>query len=108
MTLYLIEETASSQAIAAIIKNPQDRTEHIRTIFEAVGGKLWHFFIAYNENTAYLLAEVPDQESLAEVVWSFQAGGGPTSIKATPVMTSTEAVEVFKKAGSLGYRPPAG
>ena len=108
MTLYLIQETASSDAAGAIMKNPQDRTEHIRTIFEAVGGKLIHFFLAYNENTAYLLAEIPDQESLAEVVWAFQAGGGPSSIKATPLMTFTEAMEVFKKAGRLGYSPPGG
>ena len=46
MTLYLIQETASSEAAGAIMKNPQDRTEHIRTIFEAVGGKLIHFFLA--------------------------------------------------------------
>ena len=106
MTLYLIQETASCQVAAAIMKNPQDRTEHISTVFKAVGGKLLNFFVAYNENTAYLLAEVPDQESLAEVVWAFQAGGGPVSIKATPLMTFTEAVDVWKKAGSLGYRPP--
>jgi uncharacterized protein with GYD domain len=106
MTLYLIEETASSEAIAALMKDPQDRTEHIRSLFEAVGGKLLHFFIAYNENTAYLLAEIPDQESLAEVVWAFQAGGGPTAIRATPLMTFTEAVDVWKKAGSLDYSPP--
>jgi len=29
-------------------------------------------------------------------------------LKATPVMTATEAVDVMKKAGSLGYRPPTG
>jgi len=107
VTLYLIEENVSSEAFAAIMKNPQDRTEHVRTIFKAVGGELLHFFVACNENTGYLLAEIPDQESLAKVVWAFQAGGGPVSIKATPLMTFTEAVDVMKKAGSLGYRPPA-
>ena len=108
MTLYLIQETASSQAAASIMKNPQDRTEHISKIFETVGGKLLNFFLAYNENTAYLLAEVPDQEKLAEVVWAFQSGGGPLKIKATPLMTVTEAMEVFKRAGNLGYSPPTG
>ena len=106
MALYLIEETASSQVVAAFMKNPQDRTEHISTVFKAVGGKLLNFFVAYNENTAYLLAEIPDQECLAQVVWAFQAGGGPVSIKATPLMTFTEWVDVVKKAGSLDYSPP--
>ena len=108
MTRYLIKETASSQAVAAIMKNPEDRAEVLRPIFESVGGKLEHYYVAYNENTVYLIAEIPDQESLAEIIWAFQAGGGPTSIKATPIMTFKEAVDVLKKAATLGYRPPTG
>ena len=107
MTRYLIEETVTSQAAAAVTKDPHDRAEVIRPIFEAVGGKLEQYYVAYNENTAYLLAELPDQKSLAAILWAFQAGGGPMSINATPVMTSAEVVDVFKKVGSLGYRPPA-
>jgi len=90
------------------MKNLEDRAEAIRPIFEAVGGSLEHYYVAYTENTVYLLAEIPDQESLAALIWAFQAGGGPISIKATPLMTFTEALDVFKKAGSLGYRPPTG
>jgi uncharacterized protein with GYD domain len=108
MTRYLIEESYTSQAAAAIIQNPQDRAEVLRPIFESVGGKLEHYFIAYSENTVYLLAEIPDLESLAALVMAFQAGGGPVSVKATPLMTATEAVGVMKKAGSLGYHPPTG
>jgi len=108
MTRYLIEEIISSQAAAAVMKNLEDRTEVIRPIFESVGGKLEHYYVAYTENTVYLVAEIPDQESLAALLWAFQAGGGPTSVKATPIMTFTEAVDVFKKSGSLGYRPPTG
>ena len=84
------------------------KLEAVRPIFQSVGGKLEHYYVAYNENTVYLIAEIPDQESLAELIWAFQAGGGPTSIKATPIMTSTEAVDVLKKAATLGYRPPTG
>ena len=28
------------------------------------------------------------------------------SLKAKALMTATEAVEVYKKAGTVGYRPP--
>jgi len=107
MTRYLIEETVSSQAVAALIKNPHDRTEVVRPIFESVGGKLEHYYVAYNENTVYMLAEIPDQESLAAILWSFKSGGGPLSIRATPLMTMTESVDMLKKAGSLGYRGPS-
>ena len=108
MTRYLIQETYTSQAAAALIKEPHDRMEVVRPIFESVGGKLEHYYVACNENTVYLVAELPDQESLAALVVAFQAGGGPMSVKATPIMTTKEAVDVFKKAGSFDYRPPTG
>jgi len=104
MTRYLIEETISSQAVAALLKNPQNRTDPTRQAFESVGGKLEHCYVAHTENNAYLLAEVPDQESLTAVMWAMHAGGGLMSWKATPVMACQESVDILKKAGSLGYR----
>jgi uncharacterized protein with GYD domain len=108
MTRYLIEHIPVPQAAAAVIKNPEDRTEAIRTIFESVGGRLDHYYIAYGENTVYLLGEIPDEESLGAFMMSIWASGVSMSLKAKPIMTATEAVEVFKKAGTVGYRPPGG
>ena len=106
MTRYLIEHIPVPQAAAAVIKNPQDRTEAIRTIFESVGGRLEHYYIAYTENTIYLLGEIPDQESLAAIMTAIWASGVSMSLKAKALMTATEAVDVYKKAGTVGYRPP--
>jgi uncharacterized protein with GYD domain len=106
MTRYLIEHIPVPQAAAAVIKNPQDRTEAIRTIFESVGGRLDHYYIAYAENTIYLLGEVPDQESLAAIMTAIWASGVSMSLKAKALMTATEAVDVYKKAKTVGYRPP--
>jgi uncharacterized protein with GYD domain len=108
MTRYLIEHIPVPQAAAVVIKNPQDRTEAIRTIFESVGGKLEHYYIAFSEGTIYLLGELPDEESLAAIMTSLWASGVSMSLKAKAIVTATEAVDVFKKAGTVGYRPPAG
>ena len=107
MTRYLIEETISSQAVAALLKNPHDRTDATRQVFEAVSGRLEHCYVAYTENTAYLLADVPDQESLTAVMGAMHGGGGVMSWKAMPLMTASEAVDMLKKGGSLGYRSAA-
>jgi len=63
MTHYLIQETVTSQAVAAIMKKPHDRTEAVRPVFESVGGKLEHYYVAINENTVYMIADIPDQPS---------------------------------------------
>ena len=108
MIRYLIEHIPVPQAAAAVIKNPQDRTEAIRTMFESVGGKLENYYIAFSENTIYLLGEIPNEESLAAIMMSVWASGVSMSLKAKALMTATEAVDVYKKAGSVGYSPPKG
>jgi uncharacterized protein with GYD domain len=106
MTRYLIEHIPVPQASAAVIKNPQDRTEAISTISESAGGKLEHYYIAFSESTIYLVGQVPDEESLAAVMTSIWASGVSVSLKAKAIMTAAEAVNVFKKSGTVAYRPP--
>ena len=96
------------QAAAAVIKNPQDRTEAIRTIFESVGGRLEHYYIAFSVTHYLSIGGVPDQESLAAIMTSIWASGVSMSLKAKALMTATEAVDVYEKAGTVGYRPPTG
>ena len=103
MAKYLIRETISSDAAAFLMKNPQDRAEVVRPLFEAAGGKLEQYYVACNENTTYLIVDIPDQKDLMALLWVFQAGGGPTSVSATPLITIKESVEVMKKAAALDY-----
>ena len=106
MTKYLIEETVSPQAAAGILQNPEDRSEVLRPLFEAAGCKLDQFYISLIENKAYLIVESPDLNSVYTVWGNFLAGGATSSIKCTPLITISEGVDLFKKAASLGYRPP--
>ena len=106
MTKYLIKETVTSQAVAGIMQNPEDRREVLRPLFEAAGCKLDQFYISGIENKAYLIVESPDLNSVYTVWATFIAGGAASSIKCTPLKTIPEGVELFKKAASLGYRPP--
>ena len=108
MARYMIQETGTPQVVATLLKNPQNRFEAIAPIFEAVGGKLEHFFFSMGENTAFLVADFPDQESCAAVTLAIFAGGALSAIKVTPIVTAAEAVDLFKKAASVVYRPPAG
>jgi len=106
MAKYLIEETLSSQAAAGILQNPEDRSEVLRPLFEAAGCKLEQVYISLIENKAYLIVESPDLNSVYAVWGNFLAGGAASSIKCTPLITMQEGADLFKKAASLGYRPP--
>jgi len=104
MAKYLIKETISSNAAQYLMKNPEDRAQIIRPVFESVGGKLEHYYVACNENSTYLIADIPEQKDLMALLWVFQAGGGPTNITATPIITIAETVDVVKKAATLNYQ----
>jgi uncharacterized protein with GYD domain len=106
MAKYLIEETLASQVMAGILKNPEDRMEPVRRIFEAAGCKLEHFYASLIENKTYLIVESPDLKSIYAVTANFLAAGAASSIKCSPLSTTSEAVDIFKKAASLTYRPP--
>jgi len=106
MAKYLIEETLTSQVIADILKNPEDRMEPVRRIFDSAGCKLEQFYASLTENKTYLLVDSPDLKSIYAVTANFLAAGAASAIKCTPLITTSEAVGMFKKAASLTYRPP--
>jgi uncharacterized protein with GYD domain len=106
MPRYMIQATTTPQAAAPLLQNPEDRTEAIRPILEAAGARLEHYYISLAENTIVLIADVPDQATLSALTLAFFAGGPWVSHRTTPIMTASEAVDLFKKAASVAYRPP--
>ena len=103
---YMIQATTTPQAAAAVMQNPEDRTEAIRPIFESAGGNLEQYYISLSENTIFLIANVPDQVTLRALTAAFFSRGPWVSYQTTPIITASEAVEVFKKAAAVAYRPP--
>jgi len=106
MPRYMIQATTTPQAAAAVLQNPEDRTEVIRPIFEAVGGSVEQYYLSLVENAIFVIADVPDQDTLSALSLAFFAGGPWVSYRVTPIMTASEAVDVFKRAATVAYRPP--
>jgi uncharacterized protein with GYD domain len=106
MARYLFQVSIKPEVHATMMKNPHDRGEAVRPVFEAVGGRLEEYYFAIGESTAYLLAEIPDHVSLGAVSMATLAGGAITAIKATALLTAQEAIDMMKKAAEVAYRPP--
>jgi uncharacterized protein with GYD domain len=106
MAKYLIEETFSSQAAAGVMQKPEDRFKVLEPVCEAAGCKLEQFYVSGIENKSYLIIESPDLNTVCTLGTTFLASGAAQAIKYVPLLTVPEAVDLFKKAASLGYRPP--
>ena len=106
MAKYLIEETITSQAVQGILQKPEDRSKVLGPIFKAAGCMLEQFYVSGIENKALMIAESPDLESIYTLMMAFQAGGTAVSIKCTPLIPVSEAVDLFKKAARLDFNAP--
>ena len=108
MPLYMYQGAYTSQSWAAQLKNPQNRIETVgRQACEAAGGKYVGGWYCFGEYDFILVADVPNNESMAAIAMAVAAGGGVKASKTIPLMTGTQAVEAMKKAGDVGkvYRP---
>ena len=106
MEKFLIEMTTTQQGAAGVLQNPEDRSKVMEPIFAAAGCKLEQYYFSLLGNMAYIIAEAPDLDALYPIMLVVQAGGAVSSINTVPIMTTSEGVELFKKAASLVYRPP--
>lgn len=102
----MIQVTSTPQNLAALLMNPEDRTKPISHIIESIGGKLEQYYNSFTEGTTFVIVDIPDEASLSALMAALFAGGSLLSCKATPIMTASESVDVFKKAVSVAYRPP--
>ena len=108
MPYYMIQGAYTSESWATQIANPQNRIEMVRPVFEKLGGRIESAYFAFGEYDIVVIAEFPDDISAAAVSVTINAGGAFKTAKTTPLMTIEEGVEVLRKAGGTGYRPPGG
>lgn len=106
MPCYLVQASYSTQATAAMIKNPQDRAAAVRPMIERMGGKLVGLWLAFGEFDIVAVVEVPDNVSAAALSMAIGASGAMSAFRTTPLLTVAEATEAMKKAGGAGYQPP--
>ncbi|HXV59840.1 MAG TPA: GYD domain-containing protein [Vicinamibacteria bacterium] len=108
MAYYMLQGAYSSEAWAAQLKDPKNRVEAVRPAFEKLGGKIEQSFYTFGEYDILVIAQFPDSVSAAAISIAIAGGGAFKSAKTTPLLSIDEGLQALKKAGTSGYRPPAG
>jgi uncharacterized protein with GYD domain len=107
MGMYLARFSYSRDALHALVANPVDRTEAVKSAVESVGGKLEGFWYSFGEFDGAVLMDMPDDASAAAFAVTVASAGGLTKFETTPLMSPTEGVEAFRKAAAASYSPPS-
>ena len=108
MPLYMYQAAYTPESWAAQMKNPQNRVEAIgRKACKAAGGKLVGGWLCFGDYDLVLVADVPNNESMAAFALAVGAGGAIKASKTTVLMTGKEGVAALKKAAAVAkaYSP---
>jgi uncharacterized protein with GYD domain len=108
MPLFMYQAAYSSESLAAQIKDPKDRIEVVRPMFEAVGGKILASGFSFGEYDVVAIYEAPDDTTAASLALAIGATGAAKSAKTTRLLSSQEWIAALKQAQTIApnYKPP--
>lgn len=106
MAIYMVQASYAPQAVASMVKTPQDRAAAIKPMIEGMGGKLHDLWFCFGEYDIVAIAELPNNITAAAMAMAIGSSGAMSSYRTTPLMTSSDAKKAMQKAGGLGYKAP--
>ncbi len=105
MPSYLVQCSYTSAALASLIAQPQNRSEHVKKVAKKLGGKINGSWLSFGEHDLVMIVEMPDNVSVAALALAAAAGGSLKSVKTTPLMSIEDGIVALKKAATSGYTP---
>jgi len=110
MPYYMLQARLTADSWKSLLDKPHDRAPAIAEFLKAHGGKLHNYFFAFGENDVIVLLEAPNNEAVMAAVVATAGSGSVTGLKTTPLISSGDAVGVFKAAAAKAgaYSPPSG
>ena len=106
MPLYMTQFAYTSDAWAALVKNPQNREEVLRALIEKLGGRLVTFYYAFGEYDGVFVSEMPDETTVTAAVLAAISPGHVKAVKTTVLLTTEQTMEAMRKAGTQSYQAP--
>jgi uncharacterized protein with GYD domain len=100
MPTFIAYGRFTREAMRAMFQTPEDRTEPVSKLFEALGGRLisWHMTPGCDFDWM-LLAEAPDEEVVVAAGLVATGGGGVQDIKVARALSRPETMRLFQKGG---------
>jgi uncharacterized protein with GYD domain len=103
---YMVEFAYSEQAWQALVKTPEDRTRAVEAFLTSAGGKLVALYFHSGKYDGMVIFDSPDDTSANATVMAVLASGGIRTSRLTRLFTAKEAMDAFRKAGTIAYRGP--
>jgi len=106
MPLYMFQGAYTAEAMAKLIKKPQDRIGAVAKALKKFGGTMHGSWFSFGEYDIVLVMELPDNVAAAAFAVAAEAGGALRSGRTTPLLNAREMAKMLRKAKTSTYRPP--
>jgi len=104
MPKYLVQANYIGDGLKGLLKEGgSSRRAAVEKLFVSVGGKVEAFYFAFGETDLFVIAEAPDNVTMAALSLIVNAAGTST-VNVTVLMTAEEIDAATKKTAT--YRPP--
>jgi uncharacterized protein with GYD domain len=107
MPLYIYEAAYTAESLAAQIREPQDRLEATRALYDAAGVTVVAAGHPLGEHDIVVVFDAPDDTAAASVALTIGAGGAARSGRTTRLLSTQEWKESLERAQGVAsrYRP---
>jgi uncharacterized protein with GYD domain len=104
MPKYLIEVNYTLDGVKGLkAEGGSARVAAATALIESLGGKVESFHFAFGDTDAYVIADMPDNASVAAAALAVSSGGGAT-LRTVVLLTAAEVDAAVAKRTL--YRPP--
>jgi uncharacterized protein with GYD domain len=104
MPKFLIEASYTQQGAKGLqSEGGTGRRDAVAQAVEGLGGRLESFHFGFGDRDAYVIVELPDNESAAAVALSVNGAGG-ARVRTIVLLTPEEVDAAVRR--SVGYRAP--
>lgn len=104
MPKYLVQAHYAVDGLKGLLKEGgSSRRTVVEKLFGSVGGKVEGFYYAFGDTDVFIIADVPDNVSVAALSLAVNATGAVTT-KVTVLLTAEEIDAAANKA--VSYRAP--
>jgi uncharacterized protein with GYD domain len=104
MPKFLIEASYTQDGVKGVQSaGGNSRRDAVAQVAESAGGKLESFYFAFGDHDAYVVVDLPDNESAAAVALTVNSSGG-ASVRTVVLLTPDEVDAAAQR--SVEYRPP--
>ena len=95
--------TAGAKGVAS--EGGSSRVDVVKKSMESIGGTLEGFYFAFGDADAYVICDLPDNESATAVAIAVNGSGGAT-VETTVLLTPEQVAAAVKK--NVDFRPAGG